>query len=120
MALTWFWACSSALLPPAVEVDLPSALASASAFAVATVRAASSEADATLAGALINDVTPDGAAAKAGLAPGDVVTEFNGAPITSAVDLTAQVRAAAGGSTAELSYVRGGATHTVEVTLGTL
>ena len=86
----------------------------------ATVRAASSEADATLAGALINDVTPDGAAAKAGLAPGDVVTEFNGAPITRAVDLTAQVRAAAGGSTAELSYVRGGATHTVEVTLGTL
>ncbi len=86
----------------------------------ATVRAASSEADATVAGALIHEVTPDGAAAKAGLAPGDIVTEFGGAPITSAVDLTAQVRAAAGGSTAELSYVRGGATHTVEVTLGTL
>jgi putative serine protease PepD len=51
---------------------------------------------------------------------GDVVTGFNGVPITDATDLTAQVRAAAAGSDAEVTYVRDGETHTIEVTLGTL
>lgn len=86
----------------------------------ATVRAASSEADATVSGALIHELTPGGAAEAAGLQPGDVVTEFNGSSITSAVDLTAQVRAVAAGETVELTYLRGTSAHTVEVTLGSL
>ncbi|WP_232819010.1 S1C family serine protease [Homoserinimonas sp. OAct 916] len=71
-------------------------------------------------GAEIKAVTPDGAAAKAGLQVGDVVTEFNGSPITNASDLTAQVRVLAGGATAKLTYVRSGNSATASVTLGEL
>jgi putative serine protease PepD len=71
-------------------------------------------------GALIADVTSGGAADKAGLRKGDVVTSFNGLPITDSTDLTAQVRTLAPGSTAKLVYVRGASSTTVTVTLGTL
>ena len=71
-------------------------------------------------GALIADVTSGGGADKAGLKKGDVVTSFNGLPITDSTDLTAQVRTLAPGSTAKLSYVRGNDSNTVSVTLGTL
>jgi putative serine protease PepD len=86
----------------------------------ATVADASSSSSATTVGALIKSVVSGDAAAKAGLRAGDIVTNFNGVPITSATDLTAQVRALAGGSTANLTYVRGGASHSASVTLGTL
>jgi putative serine protease PepD len=71
-------------------------------------------------GALVADVTSGGAAASAGLQKGDVVTGFNGLPITSSTDLTAQVRALAPDTKASLTYVRDGKSSTVEVTLGTL
>ena len=71
-------------------------------------------------GALIADITSGGAADKAGLKKGDVVTSFNGRPITDSTDLTAQVRTLAPGSTAKLVYVRGNESTTVSVTLGTL
>jgi len=71
-------------------------------------------------GALIADVTSGGGADKAGLKKGDVVTSFNGRPITDSTDLTAQVRTLAPGSTAKLVYVRGNDSNTVTVTLGTL
>ncbi|MEJ1087368.1 trypsin-like peptidase domain-containing protein [Microbacterium sp. Mu-80] len=86
----------------------------------ATVRDASTVEGAAVAGAVIVEPTPGGAAQEADLRAGDIVTQFNGAPITSASDLTAQVRAAAAGSTAELTYVRSGKTYTAEVTLGEL
>ncbi|WP_193598460.1 S1C family serine protease [Microbacterium sp. YJN-G] len=86
----------------------------------ATVRDASSVEDATVAGAVIDTPTEGGAAEAAGLRRGDVITHFNGVPITSASDLTAQVRAAAAGSEAEISYVRSGKSYTVEATLGEL
>ncbi|MCD1267555.1 PDZ domain-containing protein [Microbacterium sp. MEC084] len=86
----------------------------------ASVTPASAARDATTAGALIEEVTPGGAAEQAGLRAGDIVTEFNGVRIGSAVDLTAQVRAAAGGSQATLTYVREGESHTIDVTLGSL
>ncbi|MFJ6679137.1 trypsin-like peptidase domain-containing protein [Microbacterium sp. NPDC091382] len=76
--------------------------------------------DSTVAGALISDVTPGGAAAKAGLKAGDIVTEFNGVPVRDATDLTAQVRALAAGSAANLVYVRDGKSLSADVTLGTL
>lgn len=71
-------------------------------------------------GASIKEVTSGGAAAAAGLKAGDVITKFNDLPITGATDLTAQVRAAAAGSTATVVYVRDGKAAQVEVTLGTL
>ncbi|WP_348004557.1 trypsin-like peptidase domain-containing protein [Pseudolysinimonas sp.] len=84
----------------------------------ATVRDATS-ADGSLLGAVIDSVTADSAAANAGIKAGDVVTEFNGAPIANRTDITAAVRALAGGASAKLTYVRGGSPQTVTVTLGT-
>ena len=86
----------------------------------ASVQDASTIEGATVAGAAIAKVNPGGAADEAGLKEGDIVTEFNGVPITSSTDLTAQVRAAAAGSNASLTYVRGGKTYDIEVTLGEL
>lgn len=70
------------------------------------------------AGALVDVVSPGGAAEQAGLRKGDVVTVFNGIPIKGSTDLTAQVRALPAGSKAKLTYVRNGNSSTVEVTLG--
>ena len=47
-----------------------------------------------------------GAAVDAGLQAGDVVTAFNGVPVTYATDLTAQVRAAAAGSDGQVGRCR--------------
>ena len=71
-------------------------------------------------GASIAQVSPGGAAAKAGLQAGDIVTSFNGMPITGNTDLTAQVRALPAGATAPLTYLRNGKSATVSVTLGQL
>lgn len=86
----------------------------------ALVTDAQSMASATLTGAYIDSVAPGGAAAQIGLRAGDVVTRFNGLPITNRVDLTAQVRTLPGGAASTLTYVRGGNSYTVEVTLGEL
>ena len=86
----------------------------------ASVTNASQLEEATVEGAAIAEVSGGGAAEEAGLKKGDVVTEFNGVPIGSSTDLTAQVRAVAGGSDATLTYVRDGREETAEVTLGTL
>ena len=86
----------------------------------ATVQDASSAQDADVAGAVIVEPTSGGAAAQAGLKAGDIVTGFNGLPITGATDLTAQVRAAAAGSEATVTYVRGGKEYEATVTLGEL
>ncbi|WP_137845104.1 trypsin-like peptidase domain-containing protein [Microbacterium sp. 2FI] len=86
----------------------------------AMVQPAASIEGSTITGAYLAELTADGAAEAGGLEAGDIVTSFNGVPITDAVDLTAQVRAAAAGSEATLTYVRDGETRTAEVTLGTL
>ena len=86
----------------------------------ALVTDASTVASATVTGAYIDSVTPGGAADRAGIRAGDVVTRFNGLPVTNRIDLTAQVRVLPGGSSATLTYVRGGNSYTVEVTLGDL
>ncbi|MGO4692165.1 S1C family serine protease [Glaciibacter sp. 2TAF33] len=86
----------------------------------ATVGDAASTANSTTVGALISDVSSGGAAQKAGLQKGDVVTNFNGVPITDATDLTAQVRSLAAGADAKVTYVRDGKSVTVDVTLGEL
>ncbi|MEF3404440.1 S1C family serine protease [Agromyces sp. CCNWLW203] len=86
----------------------------------ATVTSAEAEGSSDTVGALIAEAPPEGgAAAAAGLQAGDVVTEFNGVPITDQTDLTAQVRALPGGAKAELTFTRDGESQTVTVTLGT-
>jgi putative serine protease PepD len=86
----------------------------------ATVGDAASAENSPVVGALINEATPGGAAEKAGLTKGDIVTSFNGSPVTNATDLTAQVRALAAGADAKLTYVRNGDTKEATVTLGEL
>ncbi|MHC3000327.1 S1C family serine protease [Microbacterium sp. HJ5] len=86
----------------------------------ANVVSAAQVEDSTITGAYIQEAVSGGAAAEAGLQKGDVVTAFNGVPVTDSVDLTAQVRAAAAGSEATVTFVRDGETKTVDVTLGTL
>jgi putative serine protease PepD len=85
----------------------------------ATVADAANVSGATTTGAYVEKVTAGGAAANAGLQKGDVITEFNGVPVTDSVDLTAQVRALAGGAKTDLVYTRGGKATTASVTLGT-
>ncbi len=86
----------------------------------ANVLSAAQVEDSTITGAYIKEAVEGGAAAAAGLREGDIVTAFNGVPVTDSVDLTAQVRAAAAGSEATVTFVRDGETQTVDVTLGTL
>ncbi len=86
----------------------------------ATVSAASAADGADTVGALIQEVTPGGGADQAGLQSGDIVTNFNGVPITDQTDLTAQVRALPGGAQTDLTYVRDGQSTTVTVTLSEL
>lgn len=86
----------------------------------AIVGDAAAQPNATMLGAYIIEVTSGGPADAAGLKKGDVVTSFNGFPVTNATDLVAQVRALAAGSTAPIVYVRDGKTISAEVTLGSL
>ena len=67
----------------------------------------------------LRGVSAGGAAEAAGLQDGDVVTEFNGVPITDQTDLTAQVRALPGGAEAEVTFTRDGESQTTQVTVGT-
>lgn len=86
----------------------------------ASVRDASGVEGAEVSGAYIAEATAGGAAAKGGLKADDIVTAFNGVPITNASDLTAQVRAAAANSEATVTYNRKGKEYEAEVTLGAL
>ncbi len=87
---------------------------------VADVTEDPAQKDPTVVGASIVELSDGGAAGAAGLKVGDIVTQFNGLPITGKTDLTAQVRAVAAGSTAKVTYVRDGKASTVDVTLGEL
>jgi putative serine protease PepD len=86
----------------------------------ASVGDATGDTTATHTGALIKSLTSGGAAEKAGLRAGDVVTQFDGNAVTGATDLTAQVRTLAGGATGSVTYIRDGSTKSTTVTLGTL
>ncbi|MGN7967847.1 trypsin-like peptidase domain-containing protein [Microbacterium sp. 22296] len=86
----------------------------------ASVQDAASQQGATTTGALVAEAVSGGAAQAAGLTKGDVITEFNGIPVTNSIDLTAQVRALAAGAEAQVTYLRGGQERTAEVTLGSM
>ncbi|MFL5647144.1 MAG: trypsin-like peptidase domain-containing protein [Chloroflexota bacterium] len=69
-------------------------------------------------GAQVVSVQPDGAAAKAGIQTGDVVTAVAKRPVTTSTELTAAIRSYAPGEKVALTVRRGSGTTTVEVTLG--
>ena len=85
----------------------------------ASITDATNQSNPTTVGALVKSVTSGGAAAAAGIQAGDVIVNFNKAPITNATDLTAQVRSLSGGTEAAVTYVRNGQIKTTTVTLGT-
>ncbi|MFN3716814.1 MAG: Do family serine endopeptidase [Thiobacillus sp.] len=67
-------------------------------------------------GALVAQVEPGSAAAKAGVKTGDVITGFNGQPVVSASDLPARVGQAEPGKPARLDIWRNGMAITLSVT----
>jgi serine protease Do len=71
-------------------------------------------------GVLIGDVTPDGPAAKAGLQPGDIVTQLNGEPVDNINTLRLRVASIRPGTEATLRVYRNGAEQTITITVGEL
>ena len=71
-------------------------------------------------GARIVEVVPDSAAEAAGLVSGDVITGVNGRPIQDSQTLTAAIREVAAGAEAQIDYLRGSTSDTVNVTVGAL
>ena len=88
--------------------------------AVVDVTEDENQTDAGVIGASVRELTQGGAAAAAGLKVGDIITAFDGIPVSGKTDLTAQVRTLAAGAEATVTYVRDGKTATADVTLGTL
>jgi serine protease Do len=68
-------------------------------------------------GAVVLNVAPGGAAAKAGLEPGDVITAYNGKPIRNRDELVAMVTATKPGTTVPVRIVRDRQERTVNVTV---
>jgi serine protease Do len=69
-------------------------------------------------GALVSNVAPDSAAAKAGLKSGDVITEVNGEPVLRSGSLSSLIGMAAPGEHVTLKVWRDRAEHTIEAKLG--
>lgn len=69
-------------------------------------------------GALIEELTPGGAAERSGLLAGDVIVSFAGQRVNGASDLTAVVRAQPAGAKVEVEALRGETLRTFSVTLG--
>jgi len=71
-------------------------------------------------GALVNDVTADGSADRAGIKPGDVILAFDDAPVETWNDLPPLVGANPPGTKASVRVSREGRERTFEVTLDAL
>jgi putative serine protease PepD len=68
-------------------------------------------------GAKLTGILPGGAAQKAGLRVGDVVTKVEGKPVESVDELVVQLRTFAVGDTVTVTYLRGGSTRTARLVL---
>lgn len=71
-------------------------------------------------GALINDVEPDGPAAKSGLKAGDLIIKFNGVNVNTSSDLPYLVGRTSPKSKVPVVIMRKGKKQTLDVTVGTL
>jgi putative serine protease PepD len=69
-------------------------------------------------GAKVLKLTSGGAAEKAGVLEGDIITKFNGTAINSASELTAAVRQEKAGANATLELIRDGKSVSLNVVLG--
>ncbi len=83
--------------------------------------ATSLDLDPSTRGVLINEISDEkGPGARAGLQPGDVVTSFNGQPVTRSIELQRLVGDARVGSTITLGVLRGGRNQDLRATLSEL
>jgi serine protease Do len=71
-------------------------------------------------GALVAAVSPNGAAEKAGMEPGDVITAFNGKNVRNNNELVSVVTATRPGSTVPVRIVRDGKERTLNLTVDEL
>jgi serine protease Do len=69
-------------------------------------------------GALVSTVAPDSAAAKAGIKPGDVITEVNGEPVVQSGALSSRIGLMAPGDKVKLKVWRDKQAREVTATLG--
>jgi len=69
-------------------------------------------------GALVSSVEPDSAAAKAGIKPGDVITQIGSTPVKRAGDLSSTIGMSAPGTKVEVQVWRDKSTHEMQVALG--
>ena len=67
---------------------------------------------------LLTDVVPDGAAAKAGLKGGDLITQVGTTEIANVNDLMYVLETAKPGTTTTITYVRNGKTEKVNAVFG--
>ncbi len=71
-------------------------------------------------GALVNKITPDSSAAKAGVQVGDVITAYDGHDIVLSSDLPPLVGSTKPGASADLTVFRDGKTMHLPLTVGSL
>ena len=71
-------------------------------------------------GALVGDVTPGSAAAKAGIERGDIILEMNGQTVNGPDDLSVRISQTAPGTAVQLKIFHNGATREVTAILGEL
>lgn len=68
-------------------------------------------------GALVSGVSPDSPAEKAGVKSGDVITDFNGKPVSDSRHLKLQVGSTAPGAAVPMNVLRDGKSMTLSVTV---
>lgn len=71
----------------------------------------------TVSGAVITAITPGSPAEKAGLTEGDLITKINDKVVDSAEKLVGTIRTSRPGDKVTITYIRGGKTSTVTITL---
>ena len=69
-------------------------------------------------GVVVGEIDPTGAAAKAGILPNDVITEFNGGAVTTFDDLVKKIEVTEPGQEIPVKIIRGGEAAELTVTMG--
>lgn len=69
------------------------------------------------AGVYVTVAPSEGAAAKAGIKKGDIITKINGQPVSSGLQLSGQIASYKPGDKVKVSYLRAGKEYTTDVTL---